>query len=193
MVGQRVLAVADDDHAAHGLGALLVQGAAALSAGPATTVATSPMVTGMLSRTVITLFSMSSRLFEEAEAADHVLDAVDLDGPGAHVHVGLPDRLEDLVQAHPEGPHGVGIHVDLVLADEAADRGDLGHALGRQQGVAHVPVLDAAQLVQIPAAGGIAGLVAALEGVPEDLAQGGGVGPEGGLHALRAGCPAAGC
>ncbi len=82
------------------------------------------------------------------------------------------------------GAHGVGVDLDLVLADEAADRGDLGDTPGLHQPIADVPVLDGAQLVQVPPAGRLAVRVAALQRVPEDLAKGRGVGPEGRLHAV---------
>ena len=56
------------------------------------TVATSPTRTGTLSRTATTAASRSATLSIEAHAAHHVLDAVDLEGTGAHVEVGLGHR-----------------------------------------------------------------------------------------------------
>ena len=117
---------------------------------------------------------------EESAAANHVLHPVDLDRPGPDVEVGFHHRLEHLVEADAEGPHGVGIDIDLVLLEKAADGGDLGHPLRPLQGVAHVEVLDAAQLLWVPAACWPPLGIASLEGVPEDLAEGGGVGSEGG-------------
>ena len=116
---------------------------------------------------------------QEAEAADHVLDAVDLDRARSHVQVRAPDRSKDLLQGHAVGSHGVGIDVDLHLAHEAAHRGHLRHAARRGQGVAHGPVLDRAQLVEVPAARRAPGLVPSLEGVPEDLTEGRRVRAEG--------------
>ena len=84
----------------------------------------------------------------------------------------------------PCGPHRVGVDVDLVLLHEAADRGHLADPLGAEQVVAHVPVLDRAQLVQVPAAGRVAVGVAALQRVPVDLAQRRRVGAERRLNAF---------
>jgi hypothetical protein len=58
----------------------------------------------------------------------------------------------DLVDGHAVRPQGVGIDIDLVFAHMAADGGDLADALGGEQAIAHVPVLHAAQLVQVPPA-----------------------------------------
>ena len=119
---------------------------------------------------------------DEAQAADHVLDVVHLDGAGADVDVRLANRVIDLGQGHAVCPHRVRIHVDLVLADEPTHRGDLADSLGRLERVADVPVLRRAQLVQVPATGrfvgGFAGYriyFAAFQRVPEDLAQGSGI------------------
>ncbi len=117
---------------------------------------------------------------DEADPADDVLDVVDLHRAGADVDVRLTDRVGDLSQRDPVGAHRVGIDVDLVLLDEAADRGDLADPVDRLQGVANGPVLDAPELVEVPAAGRVAVGVAPLERVPEDLPEGGGVGAEGG-------------
>ena len=81
------------------------------------------------------------------------------------------------------GAHGVGIHVDLIFLYEAANRGHFADAFGREQSVAHVPVLRAADLIEIPAAGGIALRIAAFDGVPVNLPKGGGVGAQRGLNA----------
>ena len=92
--------------------------------------------------------------------------------------------MENLVEPHPVGAHRVRVDVDLVFLHKAAYRGYLTDAVGRQQGIAHLPVLDATQLVQVPAARGSALFVAAFQRVPEYLPQGRGIWSQGRLDAL---------
>ena len=61
------------------------------------------------------------------------------------------------------------IDIHLVLADEAADAGDFGHARNGIELVADEPILHGRNVARI---------VWALHGVPEHLADSGGVGPE---------------
>ncbi len=72
----------------------------------------------------------------------------------------------------PVGREPVGIHGDLVLLLEAADRGDLGHSRHRLQRVAQRPVLEGAQLVQRVRAGAV------HQRVLEDPAHAGGIGTQ---------------
>jgi hypothetical protein len=122
---------------------------------------------------------------DETEPAHQVFDAVDFDDARADVQVALAHRIEDLLQRDPVRAQRVGIDVDLVLAHEAADGGHLADALRGEQAVAHVPVLHAAQLVEIPAADRPAVGIAPLQRVPVHLAQRGGVRTQGGRHAVR--------
>ena len=78
-----------------------------------------------------------------------------------------------------EGPQSIRIDVDLILLDESADRrhfGDPGH---RIQLVADEPVLEGPQLAQR--------MARALHGVPEDMADAGGVGAQRRRHTRRQG------
>lgn len=124
---------------------------------------------------------------DEAEAANEVFDAVDLEGAGADVEVRALDGHDQLLQGDAVGPHGIGVDVNLIFLDMTADGGDLGDAADGLKGVAEVPILNTTQLLQVPAAAGLALFIAALEGVPEDLAEAGGVGAEGGAHGIREG------
>ncbi len=86
--------------------------------------------------------------------------------PGAERQVGLDDGAERQVErAKP-----VGIDVDLVLLDMAADRGDLGDAWDGVELVPDEPVLETPQVAQR--------LAIALDGVPEHLAHARRVRPE---------------
>ena len=88
------------------------------------------------------MFSMSSTPLDEADAADEELVAVVLDHLRPHVDVAAADGLVDLGQPDAVGAELVGVDVDLVLLDEAADAGDLGDALDGLELVADVPVLE---------------------------------------------------
>ena len=92
--------------------------------------------------------------------------------------------MEDLVEPHSVGAHRVWVDVDLVFLHKATHGGHLANAVGRQQGIAHLPILDTTQLVQIPAAGGRALFVAAFQRVPEYLPQGRCVRPQGWLYSF---------
>src|SRR5690606_24647690 len=99
-----------------------------------------------------------AQLLNEPNAADQIFDSIDLEGPRADVEVGSGDGLGDLIEGDLVGPERLGVDVDLVLLHVAADRGDLGHALDRLQGVAHGPILDRSEFVEIPAADDLTGL-----------------------------------
>src|SRR5581483_5847345 len=115
-------------------------------------------------------------VLDEAGAADEELEAVLLHDLGADVDVALAHRLVDLGQGDAVGTQLVGINVNLILLDEAAERGDFRHALDRLELIAHVPILQRTQLRQVGAVG--------LQRVPEDLAQGRGVRPQHRHHLL---------
>jgi hypothetical protein len=80
-------------------------------------------------------------------------------------------------------PEFVGIEVHLVLADEAAHPGHLGHAGDGAKLVAQIPVLEAAELAQIgsPACGAGFGVI---EVILENPAEAGGIGTECGPNAI---------
>src|SRR5690606_21769717 len=125
------------------------------------------------------------KVLHKSEASDEILDTIHLERASANIQVALAYGVRDLRQTHVVGAHRFGVDVDLILADEPTDRGDLANPLDRLQGVANGPVLDAAQLVGVPATNGAALWVLALEGVPEDLPQGGGIRAKRGGDAIR--------
>jgi len=114
-----------------------------------------------------------------AAPAHHVLGAAKLDETAARLAVAAAHRFEHFGDGDVVGPQTIGIHVHLVLPDEAAQRRDLGHARDRFQVIAQVPVLKRAQFRQVVLAGGID------QHVLEDPADAGGVGPQFGADALR--------
>ncbi len=67
--------------------------------------------------------------FDETQAADDVLDAIDLYGACPDVDVGELDRHENFAERYAVGAHRIGINVDLVLLHVASDGGHLGDAL----------------------------------------------------------------
>ena len=81
---------------------------------------------------------------DEADAANEILDAVDLQRLGADIDIGPLHRAGDRVEGYPVGAHGGGIDIHLVLADVAADRADFGDPIGRQQRIASDPILGRA-------------------------------------------------
>ncbi len=105
-----------------------------------------------------------------AHAAHHVLRLRHLDYAAADVAIGLADDLRHLGQRDAVGTELHGIDDDLILLHEAADAGDLGHALRLCQLVAQVPVLDRAQFGEVP--------VGADQRILEHPADAGRVGPE---------------
>ena len=182
-----VLPVARDDHASHGVGAGVVQSA--------TTQGRAELHVGHVShangRVILAqrddgLLDILG-LFDEAASADDVLGAVDLDGARTRIEVGAAHGVGDLRQADPLRAHRLGVDVDLILLNVAANRRDLGDTVHAHQGVAHGPILDGAQLLLREAADHVAVGVVSLERVPIHLPERGGVGTEPGRHALRHG------
>jgi len=104
---------------------------------------------------------------DPAHAAHDVLRVPLLHGLAAHGGVGAGHGGKQLAERHVVGPQLVGVDVDLVLDGHPAHRGHLSHARHRVQLVADVPVLDRAEPAQVVAL--------ALDRVPEDLPQRGGV------------------
>jgi hypothetical protein len=107
-----------------------------------------------------------------ALAAHHVLGLGHLHHAPADVAVGVADDLRHLHQRDAEAAQLERIDGDLVGLHEAAQRRHLGHARRLGELVAHVPVLDRAQLGQR--------LVLGQQRVLVDPADTGGVGPSEG-------------
>ena len=94
-------------------------------------------------------FSSSRGVGDVALDAQDVLGLRHLHDAAADLVVGALDRLPHLAQRDVVGAQLLRIDRDLILLDEAADAGDLGDALDRRELVLQVPVLDAAQLLQV--------------------------------------------
>ena len=97
----------------------------------------------------------------------------------------MTNRVDDLGKTDIIRPKCIGVDVDLVFFDKPADRGHLGNAVRPLQRIADVPVLDATDLVQIPAASWIALRVTAFERIPENLSQGGRIRSQSGRDIVR--------
>ena len=111
-----------------------------------------------------------------AAPAHHVLGAAELEEASAHLVVRAADRVDHVAQRQVVGEQRRRVDLDLVLLDEAAHRGDLGHPRHAGERVAQRPVLQRAQLGErVPPA-------AVDERVLVDPADAGGVGPELGGH-----------
>ena len=80
--------------------------------------------------------------------ADHELELGELDRASAHIGVAGPDGLAQLAQGDALRAQAVRVDDDVVLLDEAANGGDLGHALCPRGPEADHPVLKRAQLRQ---------------------------------------------
>ena len=121
-------------------------------------------VVGFLDDSVQEIFSR----FEVADATNHVLDLVHLDGPGTHIDIGSTNRFHHLGQGNSVSPHRVGVHIHLVFLDITPNRGDLADTVGALESVSDHPILDGPKFLKPP--------LLAFEGVPKNLAQAGGVG-----------------
>jgi len=181
---QGIVSVADDDHAADRFGALLVQRTPAQGRAERDLGNVFDIDGNVVADLDDGLLDVSDSL-DEAQTADDVFHPINLDGPRADVDVGHLDGPNNLTQCDPVRSHGVRVDVHLVLLHEPADRRHFGNAFSREERVSHVPVLNRSQLLQVPPAGRIALRVAPLQGVPEDLAQGGRFRAERGTDAFR--------
>ncbi len=86
------------------------------------------------------------RSTEVAAPAHHELGLGQLHHAAAYVHVRLADGVAHLGQRDLEGLQASRIDDDRVLAHEAADAGDLGHAVRLGDGEADLPVLRGSEL-----------------------------------------------
>ena len=120
-----------------------------------------------------------------AQTTDEVFGLVDFHGASSDINVGVFHGLHDLNKVQTIRAHGIGIEVYLILFDEATDRGHLGHALSRRETVAHVIVLDCAELLRIPSTRRLTRLrVSSFKCVPIDLSEGCGIGTECGPNTI---------
>src|SRR5208283_1041155 len=81
-----------------------------------------------------------------AESADHVVRSRHLEYASANFAVAVADFVDHRFQRDLEREQPIRIELDLVLLYEAADSGDLrnsGHGFER---IAHVPILQAAEV-----------------------------------------------
>ena len=181
----RVLAVAHDDGAAHGLALAVQLGDAAADVGPER----HPAQVGDADRGSGAAVDAHGHLAQVVErvhvaAATHeVFAARHLDHPSTHLSIAAPERSRYVGQREAVRVQPRGIHLDLVLALVATHGGHLGHAGHARERVAQVEVLERAQLGQVVSPALVD------QRVLEDPAHGGRVGPERGAHTL--GQPAA--
>ena len=122
-------------------------------------------------------FQVIKRL-DITQSPHQVLHVVELDGAGPHFHIALAHRPEQVGHIDAVGFHRLGIGIHLVFPDKTADRRYFRDSPGRGEPVAHVEILYAAQLLKVPAPGRVAFLVAALQGIPENLSEAGGIGAQ---------------
>ena len=111
-------------------------------------------------------------------AAHRVLMLGHLEDAATDLVVRAPDRLGHGSDRHVVGDQSVRVEVDLVLADEASDRGDFGDAVDTLQPVPERPVLEGSELGQVVPAGRID------QGIFEDPADGGGIRTQRRVQAL---------
>ena len=107
---------------------------------------------------------------DQAETAHDRPRAARLDHVATHVAVAPHHRIDNGRERDLVGAQPVRVDVDLVLANQTADAGDLRHARHRVELIADEPILDRPQIAQR--------VSPALDGVPEDMADARGIGPE---------------
>ena len=134
-------------------------------AGPSSTSATSPSVTGVPPRVATTVLRRSPRSSTSPSVRTDQLLRAGLDVGGADVPGRLGRRVEHLAEREPVAREPVGVHEHLVLLEHPADGVDLGQARHAQELAADDPVLDRAELHRGVPARRVA------ERVPEDLAE----------------------
>ena len=85
---------------------------------------------------------------QKADTADVDRLLPEIDGPTAHIGVGVADGADDLGQCDVESIKLVEIDLDLEFLRRSAPSVDLNDALDRQQAALHDPVLDGAKIGQ---------------------------------------------
>jgi hypothetical protein len=138
-------AVARHDHAAHRLGAVLVERAGAEGVAELHRRDVTDVDGGAVLRREDDVLQVGRRLDQTQPAHDRPLPGL-LDDVPADVLVRAPDGLDHGRERQPVGAQAVRVDVDLILLDVAADRRHLGHARHRVQLVADEPVLQRAQV-----------------------------------------------
>src|SRR5207245_11655510 len=83
-----------------------------------------------------------------AESANHVFRSAHFQQPSTDFVRTGSNSFDDGRERDAIGAKFVGVHVDLILAHESANRGYLSHSWTRVELVAQVPTLQAAQLGQ---------------------------------------------
>ena len=110
-----------------------------------------------------------------AETPHHKLGLAHLNQPAAHIVVAALQGRAHFRKGNVVGQQLVGIDLDLILLDIAADGSHFGHTRHTHQFIAQKPVLDGAQLLKVVP-------VSAVEHIFEDPADAGGVRPQRGRH-----------
>src|SRR5205823_6512541 len=87
--------------------------------------------------------------FDVAASAHVVFGGSDFKDFAAHVAVGHSNFADDFVKWDAVGEQLVRVHIHLILLNEAANRGDFGHAFHGFEGVAEMPVLERAQFSEV--------------------------------------------
>ncbi len=114
---------------------------------------------------------------EVAPPPHHELELGEFDGAAADIGVARADRVPQLVERDALSPQAVRFDHHVVLLHEAANAGDLSHALGPRGTEADHPILDRAQLGERPFPG--------HDDVLVDPADTGGIGAERRCHPGR--------
>ncbi len=171
----RIGPIANDDHAADGLFAVLVEHAAAelrpqLHAAYVAQGDRSAVVGAQ--RYVFDILESA----DQADAAHDFFGVANLDHLGADVVVAALHSRDHILERDVVGAQLDGIEVDLVLAHEAAHAGHFSDARNGVELILDEPVLNRVQG---------AGVVGPFDRVPEDLPDAGSIGPHHGRYFRR--------
>ncbi len=124
-------------------------------------------------------------VFDKSQTANDILHPIYFDGSCSHINIGHFDGGKNFIQSHAKGTHRIGININLIFLDKPAHGSHFGHAFCAHQAVTDIPVLNAAQLIQVPASRRLVIRRSPLERVPEYLAQGGCVWAKSRINAFR--------
>ena len=89
---------------------------------------------------------------DEADAAQHKLGSIFLHHLAADIEIRALHRCHHVHERDIDRTHLGGVQLHLILLHKAADARHLGHALHAGELVAHIPVLQRAQLREVIAA-----------------------------------------
>src|ERR1700730_19014713 len=112
-----------------------------------------------------------------AESANHVFRAAHFKQASTNFVRTCSNSFDDCRERDSVHAKFVGLHVDLILAHESANRGYLGHSWNRFELVAQIPILKAAQVGQT------ASMAVVHKRVFIDPSRTGRVRPDDGMHA----------